>query len=166
MTTQSLDITDEGRPRYGEAVAFRVPGSAAPQGSKTRLAHGGSVESSKRVKPWRQEVSSRAEDAMAGRPLIAGPVVLQALFVFKRGTSHWNSKGTLNATGRRSPYPYSRGDLDKLIRAIGDALTDTVLVDDKLIVDITGTKKRWTATPLEGAQTLIRVIPLILPEGD
>ena len=146
----------------GEQVVLRVSGEAAPQGSKTYLGRGRFQESSKRLRPWRRVVADAAEKQMAGRPLIAGPVRVDLLFVFARPASHLTTRGTPNATGRRAPFPYSRGDLDKLMRAIGDALTHTVYADDKLIVSA-GIDKRWGA-PGEGASTTITVTPIPVPE--
>lgn len=146
----------------GDPIVIRVPGEAAPQGSKTYLGRGRMRESSKRVKPWRAVVASLAEDQMTGRPLIAGPVRVEVDFVFARRASHVTTRGALSAAGRRLPFPYSRGDLDKLMRAIGDALTSVVLADDALIVSA-AQDKRWAPIG-EGSYTLISVREIAVSE--
>ena len=44
-------------------LEFRVVGIPAPQGSKTLTRYGALMESSKKVKPWRQDVIHAALEA-------------------------------------------------------------------------------------------------------
>lgn len=72
------------------------------------------------------------------------PVAIDATFYFSRPKSHYTARGKLSATGRRQPYPPGRyyGDVDKLLRAVLDALTGPVLADDSQVVEVTG-RKEW-----------------------
>ena len=49
-------------------LEFRVRGLPAPQGSKTLTRYGALMESSKKVKPWRQDIIHAALEAYAGNP--------------------------------------------------------------------------------------------------
>jgi len=91
------------------------------------------VESSAGVHPWRADVKVFAAEAMRGRDLMTGPVFLHCDFIMKRPVSTPKSKPTPPAT--------KKPDLDKLLRAIGDALKGTVYAEDSLIVEMVGTKR-------------------------
>src|SRR5690606_36155780 len=104
---------------------FFVPGDPAPQGSKRYLGDGRMVESSKRVAPWRADIRTEAETVMNPRheALGAAPVYVQLDFYLSRPESH-------NGTGRNAqkikasaPKCPGRPDVDKLARAVLDALT-------------------------------------------
>jgi Holliday junction resolvase RusA-like endonuclease len=122
-----------------------VLGEPQPQGSKTIVARKGRRpvvrEDNPDTKPWRQAVAVAALQAMAGRPLRDGPLRLRAVFVFKRPAGHW---GTGRNEGRLKPsaplYVRTRPDVDKLLRAIGDALSGIVWRDDALVVQVVAEK--------------------------
>ena len=118
-------------------LEFFVPGIPQPQGSKRGFvsAHGkvSMVEAAAGVKPWRSDVKVFAADAMTGRLLMTGPVFLHCDFVMKRPMSTPKTKPTPPAT--------KKPDLDKLLRAIGDALKGTVYAEDSLIIEMVGTKR-------------------------
>jgi crossover junction endodeoxyribonuclease RusA len=81
-----------------------------------------------KLKPWREAVRSSAVDALAGRQPLEGPVVVRIVFGLARPTSAPKTRRTW-PTGKRS------GDLDKLARAVFDALTDAgVWLDDSQVV--------------------------------
>lgn len=108
-----------------------VYGSPAPQGSKKfvgmRGGHGVLVESSKRVKPWRDDVKSAALAARNGAAPMDGPLVLRMVFTLPKPSS---------APKRRRVYPMRKPDLSKLVRSTEDALTDAgVIADDARIVE-------------------------------
>lgn len=140
-------------PARSAAVMFQVAGEAAPQGSKRafRTRHGriALVESSSRVKPWRESVGAAA--VAAGATVIDGPVEMLVAFVFVRPRSHFTAKGALKASAPSHP---GKPDLDKLARAVGDALTGICYRDDAQIV-------RWTMTKDYGpqAQAAIAIYP-------
>lgn len=118
------------------SVSFTVPGAAAPQGSKRHVGNGVMVESSKRVKPWRLDVRLVAGLAMSGDPW-DGPVAVSVVFFYRRPQTHLLSDGvSLSAAGRRFPYPSGRGDVDKLLRALFDAMTSIVFADDRQVMSV------------------------------
>ena len=132
-------------------IKFFVSGNPAPQGSKNTSAqkrkgvYTGKVnvyESSKALKPWRELVTWHARRHKQAKPL-DGPLVLTVEFFLLKP-----------ATTKYPDYPIGTPDTDKLLRAIGDALTQAGLVaDDARFVD-THASKRW-ATDKPGA--LIRI---------
>ena len=111
-----------------QAVSFRVYGVPVPQGSKN-VYRGRLVEAQgKKLKDWREAVKKAAEDNYQGE-LIEGPVELQVIFYI-----------TKPKTVKRE-FPTVPADLDKLIRAIGDALSGSVYKDDSQIISITADKR-------------------------
>lgn len=117
-------------------IAFWVSGVPKPQGSKRAFNH----PATKRIvmveaagaplKDWRFDVKSTAAARMAGRPLIAQPtgVQLQVEFVLPRPVSLPKNKAT--------PRAVKKPDLDKLIRAVCDALKGVVYADDSQVVEL------------------------------
>lgn len=112
-----------------EIVGFVVYGDPAPQGSKRHVGRGVMIESSKKVKPWREAVVFAAREA-GGR--IAGPVRVQVVFTLRKPAS---------APKRRRTWPDKKPDLDKLLRSTFDALvTAGTIEDDARIVDVSARK--------------------------
>ncbi len=126
LVNADLGIDDDG------VVEFFVPGKPAPQGSKRHVGHGIMVESSRELGPWRERVALAAHAAMAGSELLAGPVTLALGFVLPRPKS---------TPKRRTPAATKRPDVDKLARAVLDAVTGVLIVDDSQIVDLHARKR-------------------------
>ncbi len=112
-------------------LSFVVPGKPVQQGSKT-VFNGRAVDSNqKRLKPWRAAVAAEAsaEALSRGVETLEGPVAVVIEFRFERPK-----------TVRRE-WPAVQPDVDKLERAILDALTDArVFRDDAQVVVLKGTK--------------------------
>ena len=107
-----------------------VIGKPAPQGSKSHVGNGRMVESSKRLKPWREAVKEAALDATdaCGWQRLDGPVLVEIALCFDKPKS---------APKKRRTWPITRssGDADKLSRACLDALTDAaVFRDDSQVI--------------------------------
>lgn len=134
MSTLALDLFVPGRPR--------------PQGSKRALGRGRMVESSVHLKPWREVVALYARLDLAGRRPIERLVPVHTVieFVMPR------PKG---APKRSTPPMIRQPDLDKMLRAIGDALTGVVWTDDAQVT-ATYTLKRYAEIG-EAAGVWIRV---------
>lgn len=113
-------------------VAFTVPGSPAPQGSKRHVGRGILVESSKAVGPWRERVALAAHNAMNGQALLPGPITLTLAFVLPRPKS---------APKRSTPPAIKRPDIDKLARSCFDALSGVIYRDDAQVNDCHATKR-------------------------
>lgn len=122
------------------SVAFTTIGLPAPQGSKNKW--GG--EDNKRVKPYRDAISADAAAAMTG-DLFTGPVNLSVDFYFPRPKSHYRTGKHAGTLRDDAPvYVATKPDLDKLLRAVGDALTGVVLRDDSQIV-LTDARKLYAS---------------------
>lgn len=128
-------------------VEFTVHGEPQPQGSKTIVQQRGRrprvIEDNPETMPWRNAVAAAGAAAMNGRQLRSGPLRLRAVFVFPRPQAHF---GTGRNAGRLKPsapvYCRTRPDVDKLLRAVGDALTGVVFRDDAQLV-IVGAEKHY-----------------------
>lgn len=133
-------------------LTFNVNGTPGAQGSKTHKGNGVMVESSKKVKPWRTDVKTAAETAIAAVEAFdpwtpyAGPVHVTVLFRFPRPKSHYRTGRNAHLLRDNAPaHPVGRnlGDIDKLARSTFDALTAAgVIADDSLIV-ATALDKHW-----------------------
>lgn len=104
-----------------------VAGVPVQQGSKNHVGGGRMIDSAKGLKPWRQLVALAAQQEMkrAGLPTLPAKieVTVEATFVFKR-----LSATPKRVTGRTPMVVYP--DIDKLLRAILDALTGVCYPDD------------------------------------
>ncbi len=135
------------------AIEFTIPGAAAPQGSKRaiRLRTGRTVlvESSARVKPFRAVAALAATEAWR-RPPTADAVGLEVAFRFVRPKSHHKADGSLRAGAPLAP---GKPDIDKLLRALLDALTGVIYVDDLQVACIWATKEYGAR-----AETVVSVV--------
>ncbi len=145
-------VTVPGDP--GLELRVWVPGVPAAQGSKRAIGRrrNGStilIESSTRLRPWRDRLRDALTLAHGGRPPFEGPVELELTFMLPRLPSYRRT-GTVLAT--------KKPDLDKLLRAVGDALTDArVLGDDSQITTLSNVRKRVCEPgALPGVEILVR----------
>jgi Holliday junction resolvase RusA-like endonuclease len=139
-------------------VSFTVRGVPVPQGSKRALVHrstGRAVvieQGGQRHKDWRQDVKSAAVEAMGwrvsedgikvfGQPVMTGPVGVSICFTVPKPKS---------APKTRRIWPDKRPDLDKLVRAILDAITGEVIADDAQVTEL----RAYKVYPGEGHQSL------------
>lgn len=110
-------------------IAFNVYGIPGPQGSKRHVGGGRMIESSAKVKPWREAVKWAAREAMAGPDgwaAMDGPLVAVMVFTLPKPAS---------APKKRQTWPDRKPDLSKLLRSTEDALVDAGLIaDDARIV--------------------------------
>jgi len=98
------------------------------------------------TRPWRQAVAAEAMVAMskANIPITLQPVELQLEFCFPRPKHHWRTGRYANLLKDSAPYYHtSKPDLDKLARAVADALTGVVYRDDSQIAKLTVRKVWW-----------------------
>jgi len=71
---------------------------------------------------------------MVGRELLSGPVQVKVEFVFPRPKAHFGTGRNAGSLKASAPsYVSTTPDLDKLARALGDALKGIVLRDDSQI---------------------------------
>jgi crossover junction endodeoxyribonuclease RusA len=118
-------------------IEFFVPGKPAQQGSKRHVGRGIMVESNPRLKDWRASVALAGRIAMTDDAPVKEPVHIVLEFVFSRPNSHFTKKGLRPD----APAVFTNApDLDKLVRAIGDALTGIVWNDDRQIWQVVAKK--------------------------
>lgn len=126
------------------SLAVIVRGQPAPQGSKTRLPNGAMRESSRAVAPWREAV--RAETAatlerVGGYTAPKAATVWLTFTVRRPGTHYGTGRNALSLKANAPAHPRGRPDLDKLVRATLDALTNAgALVDDANVVRLLAVK--------------------------
>jgi len=132
-------------------VTFTVHGTPAPQGSMKAFAVNGRAM----IKPsggnnfaaWRNAVAQAAHELVAEHGQLDGPLRLDVAFRFPMPASR--PKAT---RARGWAWKTAAPDLDKLVRAVGDALSASGLIrDDALIVDLCATKIEvvgWTGATI------------------
>lgn len=108
-----------------------ISGRPAPQGSKRHVGHGVLLESSKAVGPWRTLVAWHVAQEWRNPPM-DGPVSVYLEFVMPRPAS---------CPKRSTPPAIRRPDVDKLTRAIFDAVTGVLWRDDSQVVSVTAEKR-------------------------
>lgn len=129
-------------------ISFRVYGLPGPQGSKrfvgkSKSGRGIMVESSAKVKPWREAVKWAAVESGASIP--DGPLWVSMVFTLPKPKS---------APKRRQTFPATKPDLSKLARSTEDAISDSGLwPDDARVVEYVSLAKRY---PGEGVDALDR----------
>ena len=125
--------TFDARCDIGRWLIFRVHGETRAQGSKRHVGGGRMIEDSN-VMQWREligHVAGKEAEKRDWEPL-EGPVALGVTFYQNAPKSpKWKTEG-VPATGR---------DLDKLVRAVGDALTGILFRDDRQICDLKASKR-------------------------
>lgn len=138
--------------------SFVAYGTPAPQGSKRHVGRGVMIESSKAVKPWREDVKHAALAARdQGAPCLDGPLLVRMVFTLRRPKS----------APKRLTIPATTPDLSKLCRSTEDAITTAGLwADDARAADYVRLAKVWTgydddALPMPG----VRVAAVQIEEG-
>jgi Holliday junction resolvase RusA-like endonuclease len=113
----------KAQPRDKEFVRGGHAGVYTPDGAET----------------WKQEVRRQAT-TNAPESILTGPIRVELDFFLPRPKTHLTKHGTPKA---KSPvWHCKKPDLDNLIKAVTDAITDTqkVWLDDSQICEITATK--------------------------
>jgi len=123
-----------------------VHGTPVQQGSKTRMRWSVIDDNAERLTPWRTEVTETAlREKILPTPW-DGPVGMTVTYWFVRPRSHYRTGRFADQLKPTAPKYHARfPDLDKLLRATMDALTNArVWVDDNR-VSVTFPVKRWAA---------------------
>jgi crossover junction endodeoxyribonuclease RusA len=119
-------------------MIFSVLGiTPAPQGSKRHVGNGRMIESSAKVKPWREAI--RQEALQAGIPISDQPIYLHLTFRFRRPRGHCTTRGTLKPSAPSCHI--KRPDLDKLCRSTLDGLTGVLFHDDSQVAFMVASKE-------------------------
>ena len=119
-------------------ITFTVYGVAYPKGSKQAIVtrdgrYAGMRESSGGVAGWSQLVRGEASRAMAVAPMQVGPIRVFVTFALPRPKKF---------SKRGQPVAHlTAPDIDKLLRAVLDALTHVAWHDDSQVVEVLGLKR-------------------------
>lgn len=123
-----------------ETIEFAVLGEPSPEGStrafyiaklnRTVTTH----QNQKSLQAWRNRVATEAQHALGGRDWSSDPHSAYSLvvdFVLTRPAS---------VPRHRRVHPTIKPDIDKLVRAINDALTGILFPDDCQVISVTMNK--------------------------
>ena len=140
--------------------SFVVPGLPAPQGSKRAVSIGGRarmIEDNKRTAPWRATVTDRAREHFT-EPIL-GPVDVHVVFYFPRPASHYGTGRNARVLKPSAPVfrKATKPDIDKLLRAVLDGLTDAGAWRDDSQVASVQAVKRWSDDGTAGAHIWLTV---------
>ena len=119
---------------------FFAAGMPATKGSMRAFVRGGRpvvTHDNARTKPWQAVIGYAA--TQAGVRLASGPVLVEARFYFPRPSGHLGKRG-LKPSAPAHPLTRSSGDVDKLARALLDALTGVAYADDSQVVELRASK--------------------------
>lgn len=116
-------------------LTFTVYGIPAPQGSKVSYGRRVVDANADRLRPWREAVKYAVLDAREMRLPLEGPVVVTATFYLPRPAS----------APKRIVWPAKKPDLDKLLRACLDGMTDGGAFGDDAQVVRAVAEKRFAA---------------------
>lgn len=131
------------------SISFFVPGVAAPQGSKVALGGGRMRESSAALHGWRTRIGYAANRARAGGDLFVGAVSCRLVFIMPRPQA---------LARRQTPPAVKRPDLDKLTRAVFDALTGTLWLDDSLVTELLAGKRIAEPAEQPGVEITVELL--------
>lgn len=145
-------------------IGFDVVGTPSTQGSvrafiaggRAHVAQGGSKASREALSSWREAVAAEARraqeqraTAMGGQPgLWKCPIQIRLTFRLQRPASE-------PKTRRTWPVKARSGDVDKLARAVLDALTGVLIADDSQVVGLV-VSKDWGDPP--GCEVRLRAV--------
>lgn len=119
-------------------MKFFVAGIPVPKGSMRAFRHRTTgrvvtiADNREKLRGWSSAVAVeavRATRMIGWRMICGGPIALEVRFVFERPKSS------------RRVLPTVPPDIDKALRAIMDALTGVIYLDDAQVVDVHATKK-------------------------
>lgn len=126
-------------------LRFRVDGTPQSRGSKKAITVPGKrrgllIDDNAKSGPWMDLVAGYARKVMNGREPWDGPLCLKATFFRERPKGHFRKDGRLKPTA--AAFPATKPDASKYMRAVEDALSKIVYVDDSRLVD-SWPSKRW-----------------------
>ncbi|MBK3559283.1 RusA family crossover junction endodeoxyribonuclease [Streptomyces sp. MBT56] len=139
-------------------IELDVIGTPAPQGSKRHVGGGRMVESSKKVKPWRNAIEAEAlNHTFDPWPYVGVAVV----FRLKRPKSHYRTGRFADQLKSGAPLlPAKYPDLDKLCRSTLDGLKAGQAFGDDAQVVILDARKVY-AEKAEQPGARIRLFPAL-----
>lgn len=140
-------------------IRFQVLGVPQPKGSTRAFMRPGSkypivTSDNPKVKAWQKVVGLGATMARgAGVPPADGPIELIVEFYLARPKY---------LARRVTPHHLTRPDVDKLTRAVGDALTGICWKDDGQVIRVVASKQYAEQGDQPGARITVRPVELAL----
>lgn len=136
--------------RDGEVILISVlvHGEPIPQGSKRWMPKSGTLISAndKKLRPWRDKLAE--EFRKLDLETLLGPVQVELAFYVQHLASHFGSGRNAGTLKSSAPvYAKTRPDIDKLTRAVLDAMTESALIRDDGQVAVLIAEKRYARTP-------------------
>lgn len=129
----------------GEArrASFRVPGVPVPQGSKQAFVVKGRAVVTERGRsalgPWRSAIAAAAAAELD--EALVGPIAVALVFTLPRPKSHYRTGARAGELREAAPrYVETRPDVDKLTRAVLDALSGVAFRDDGQVAELVARK--------------------------
>lgn len=143
-------------------IVLEVLGSPAPKGSArammiaghARLVPSGSNVNRNRLRSWDTAVREAAREAVGSctsPPFVGVPLRITIVFRLARPSGHWG-KGGLRPSA--PPYPITKPDVSKLVRATEDSLIGVVFDDDSRVVSLF-VEKNYSTPGNEGATIVV-----------
>jgi Holliday junction resolvase RusA-like endonuclease len=135
-------------------LEFFADGDPVPQGSTRAFARNGRVvttnDPSGRLERWRGDIRSAAKPILPpGFDCLEGPVAISVDFAFARPRSHYlpvtKSRPVAVLRPDAPVWHSQKPDVDRLLRAVLDALTAVVWRDDSQVASVGHLSKRWAA---------------------
>lgn len=131
----------KNEPRDIKELSFFVPGTPKTQGSKTAyMDHNANKVrlvnvNNEKLKAWRSDIRNEAQKEAARLAWQMGdkdtPICLRLTFYFRRPSGHYTSKG--NYSKNAASYHTKKPDVSKLARAVEDAMTGLIYIDDSQV---------------------------------
>lgn len=137
-------------------VSFFVPGEAIGKGRPRVTTIGGHARmfTPKKTANYETLIAMAAHEAMQGRELIAGPVMME-LAIRVPVAASWSKKKSAAALAG-DVMPTKKPDADNVLKAICDGINGVVFKDDVQVVNVS-LSKRFSATP----GVTVKVVPLV-----
>jgi len=122
-------------------VEFEAIGKPEPKGSM--ICRGGGkrwfpVDSNPRLPAWQHKISTAASRSWSDPPMGCA-VSVTIIFTFPRPGYHFNAKGV--KSDYLDAFMVVMPDIDKLVRAVLDGMTDIIFDDDKYVVSLQASKR-------------------------
>lgn len=136
-----IDIGGESAVENQEPVEFVIPGAPVGKG-RPRFAKRGNFVTTytpEKTASYENLVKLKAEEAMAGRPVIDGPVQV-FVWLWVSPPASWSQKKQRAALEHQT-FPTSKPDIDNVIKGIFDAMNEIVWKDDKQVVNLSVFKR-------------------------
>ena len=151
-----IELLKESSAEDSDTITFFVSGEPQPQGSTKsfyvkRINKVVTTHGNKDTKAWRMRIGNEAQRANEAR----------AVFFYSGDCNHGYKVDCVftftkpKSAPKRRTLNTKRPDLDKLVRAVLDGLTNVIIPDDAQVVDIIAAKRYGTSDERPGAKITI-----------